>query len=101
MSDDGALREATQAYAVAYAAHYSARDLAMALQLYRNLIASYAGAREAEYSRAQVQNIVSRVVPRQDLLEAQMELALARLGPRISADAGPLPVAPLSPARAE
>ena len=31
---------------------------------------------EAEYSRVQIQNIVNAVVPKQELLDAQMELAL-------------------------
>jgi hypothetical protein len=39
------------------------------------------GAPEAGYSRTQVQNIVNAVVPKQELLDAQMELALARLEP--------------------
>jgi hypothetical protein len=62
MSDDSALTEAAREYAAAYAAHYS-------------------GAPEAGYSRTQVQNIVNAVVPKQELLDAQMELALARLEP--------------------
>jgi len=33
MGGDGVRKEAARAYAVAYAAHYSERDLAMALQL--------------------------------------------------------------------
>ncbi len=79
MSDDRALTEAAQEYAAAYAAHYSQRDLATALQLYKKIMAAHASAREAGYSRAQVQNIVNTVVPEQELLEAQMKLALARL----------------------
>lgn len=79
MSDSGARMEAARAYAVAYAAHYSERDLAKALQLYKDLIASHASAQDAGYSRAQIQNIVHTLVPAQDLLDAQLELALARL----------------------
>ena len=96
MSDDSALTAAARDYAAAYAAHYSKRDLAMALQLYKKLMASHASAREAGYSRTQVQNIVNAVVPEQELLDAQMELALARLEHQISPDAGPIPVAPLA-----
>ena len=44
MSDDSARTEAARKYAAAYAAHYSERDLAMALQLYKKIIASHAGA---------------------------------------------------------
>jgi hypothetical protein len=83
MSDDGALAEATRDYAAAYAAHYSERDLAMALQLYKKLMTAHASAREAGYSRAQIQNIVNVVVPDRELLDAQMELAFAHLGRQI------------------
>jgi capsule polysaccharide export protein KpsE/RkpR len=68
-----------RAYAAAHAAHYSERNLAAALQLYMELIASRPNAPEAGYSRAQIQNIINAVVPAQELLDAQIELALARL----------------------
>jgi hypothetical protein len=42
-------------------------------------MASHASAQEAGYSRAQIQNIVNTLVPAQELLDAQLELALARL----------------------
>ena len=79
MSDNGALTEAACEYAAAYAAQYSQRDLAVALQLYERLIASHSSAREAGYSRTQIQNIANAVVPEQDLLDAQIELAFAHL----------------------
>ena len=79
MSDTSARTEAARAYAVAYAAHYSERDLAKALQLYMDLIVSHASAQEAGYSRAQIQNIVNTLVPAQELLDAQLELALAHV----------------------
>jgi len=81
MSDDAAPIEAGLAYAAAYAAHYSQRDLATALHLYRDVIAAHPNAREAGYSRTQIQNIVNALVPAQDLLDAQLNLALARLEP--------------------
>ncbi len=101
MSDDSALTAAARDYAAAYAAHYSKRDLAMALQLYKKIMASHASAREAGYSRTQVQNIVNAVVSEQELLDAQLELALARLENQISPDAEPIPVAPLASELAE
>jgi hypothetical protein len=67
-------------YAAAYAAHYSERNLAAALQLYLEIIASRPNAPEAGYSRAQIHNIVHAVVPARELLDAQIGLALARLG---------------------
>jgi hypothetical protein len=39
---------------------------------------------QAGYSRTQVQNIVNAVVPKQELLNAQVELALARFEHQIS-----------------
>ena len=71
--------EVARTYATAYAAHYSKRDLALALRLYRNLISSDASTPEAGYSRTQIQNIAKMLVPPQDLLDAQLELALACL----------------------
>jgi hypothetical protein len=50
--------------------------LTLALRLYKNLIAFHASAREAGYSRTQIQNIVNTLVPEQELLDAQVELAL-------------------------
>jgi capsule polysaccharide export protein KpsE/RkpR len=68
-----------RAYAAAHAAHYSDRNLAAALQLYRELIDSRPNTPEAGYSRTQIRNIVTAVVPAQELLNAQTELALAQL----------------------
>ena len=75
MIDDGVRTEAARAYA----AHYSELELPLSLQLYTDLIASHASAQEAGYSRTQIQNIVNRLVPAQDLPDAQMKLALANL----------------------
>ena len=79
MRHDDAFPEAARAYQAAYAAQYFQRDLAVALQLYERLIASYPSAREARYSRTQIQNIADAVVPEQDRLDAQIELAFAHL----------------------
>ena len=84
MHDQNQATESARAYATAYAAHYSERNLAAALQLYIELIASRPNATEAAYSRAQIQNIVHAVVPAQELLDAQIGLALARIGCRES-----------------
>jgi hypothetical protein len=84
MSDHTESTGADRAYAAAHAVHYSERDLGAALQLYRELIASRPNAPEAAYSRAQIRNIVNAVVPAQELLDAGVGLALARLGRRDS-----------------
>ena len=75
MRNETELTEASQQYTAAYAAHYTGHDLPLALRLYKKLMESHPSAREAEYSRMQVQNIVNAVVPKQELLDAQMELA--------------------------
>ena len=79
MLNDTELTEAGRQYAAAYASHYTGRDLPVALQLYKKVMASHPSTPEAGYSRAQVQNIVNTVVPKQELLDAQIELAVAHL----------------------
>jgi hypothetical protein len=74
MRNNNELTDAGREYAAAYAAHYTAHDLPLALQLYKKVLASHPNAQEADYSRMQVQNIVNAVVPKQELLDAQMEL---------------------------
>jgi hypothetical protein len=88
MRDDAERTGSARAYAAAHATHYSERDLAAALRLYRELIASRPNAPEAGYSRAQIQNIIHAVVPVQELLDAQIALALARLGCKESIRSG-------------
>ena len=101
MNDKGTLGEAARDYAAAYAAHHSRRDLAGALHLYTRLIDSHGSTPESGYSISQVQNIVKSVVPAQELLDAQIGLALARLEQLIPLDHGPIPVAPPTPESTE
>ena len=77
MGNEIELGEVGRQYAAAHAAHYVARDLPLALQLYKAVLASYPSTEEADYSRTQVQNLVNAVIPKQELLDAQMELAVA------------------------
>ena len=58
-----------------YAAHYSERNSARALQRYVSIIDSHPTATEAGYSRTQVLDIVNAVVPEQELLDAHLKLA--------------------------
>jgi hypothetical protein len=76
-TDAGRQTEASRQYAAAYAAHYTERDLPGALRLYVNVIASHPNEQEANFSRVQVQNIVNAVVPKQELFDAQVNLAAA------------------------
>ena len=76
-TETGRQTEVARQYAAAYAAHYTERNLPGALRLYVNVIASHPDEQEANYSRVQVQNIVNTVVPRQELFDAQVNLAAA------------------------
>ena len=96
MLNDTELTEAGREYAAAYAAHYKGRDLPVALQLYKKVMASHPSTQEAGYSRTQVQNIVNAVVPKQELLDAQIELALAHLDHDGPPDARRIPVRQLA-----
>ena len=83
--------EASRQYDAAYAAHYTGRDLPLALQLYKELMSAYPNAREAGYARMQVQNIVNAVIPKQALLDAQTELARIHFEYDGRLDDGPIP----------
>lgn len=88
--------EAGREYAAAYAAHYTGRDLPAALELYMKVIALHPETHEAGYSREQVVNIVDSVVPKQELLDAQIQLALAHFaheGPPDASWGGASPLA--------
>jgi hypothetical protein len=79
MRNETELTEAGKQYAEAYAAHYTTKDLHEALELYKGIMAEHPNTKEAEYSRTQIQNIVQSVVPKERLLDAQVELALTCL----------------------
>jgi hypothetical protein len=87
---------ASRAYDKAHTAHYATKDLHDALGLYRGVLADHPDTQEAEYSRTQMHNIVKRVVPKEDLLTAQVELALARLEHERSHDNEQIPLTPLA-----
>jgi hypothetical protein len=72
--------EAGRDYATAYAAHYSDHDLPRALQLYLKVVSDHPDTKEAGYARLQAQNIINATVPDQELLDAQVELAVAHFG---------------------
>ena len=80
MSHKNAPADASRDYALAYAAHYSEKNLEKALTLYLGVLSSNDGrSPEAAYSRAQIANIVRAVIPPDELLEAEVALALAAL----------------------
>jgi hypothetical protein len=73
--------ESGKQYAVAYATQYTTKDLHEALNLYRNII-SLGDTVDLELicpaCRSQIQNIVNAVVPKQELFDTQVDLALAQ-----------------------
>lgn len=86
--------EAGQQTATAHEAHYTTKDLNEALGLYRAVMVAHSETREAGYSRWQIQNIMSAVVPQQALSDAQVELALVHVAHSDGPGIGPNPVAP-------
>jgi hypothetical protein len=75
MLDNTILTEAGQQYATAYDAHYKTKEMYKAFKLYGRIIAAHPDTHEAGYSRSQVQNIVNAVVPKQEVMDALVELA--------------------------
>ena len=96
MRNDTERTESGGLYWAAYAAHYKERDLPLALELYLKVMASHPFTEEADHSRAQVQNVINAVVPKQELLDAQIELARAHLEQEGPPDAEPIAVGQLA-----
>ena len=57
--------------------HYTTKELRKALEFYKDIIAIHPDTQEAGYSRSQIENIVNATVPKQELFDARVELALA------------------------
>jgi hypothetical protein len=91
------LTEAERQYTAAHAAHYKTKDLKVALGLYKGVMVAHPTTKQAGYSRSQIQNIVNTVVPKQELFDAQVDLALAHLEHGDQPDVRPVPVTPLPP----
>jgi hypothetical protein len=69
---------AGRAYAAAYEVHYINNDLHNALELYRKIVKVYPDTAEARYAKLQIEKIMDAVVPEQEGLNFQMDLASAR-----------------------
>ena len=76
-TDSKEVEDAGKLYAAAYAAHYAAKDFRAALPIYRKVMATHPDTPEAGYSRSQIQHIANAVVPKQKLLDAQVDVVLA------------------------
>lgn len=69
--------EAGLQYAEAYEAHYGAKNVHTAFDLYNRIIAKHPESREADFCRSQLQNILKAVVPKQKIAEAMQPLMTA------------------------
>ena len=81
MRDDTVLTEAGRQYAAAHEAHHGSKNLRQALELYKGVMAAHPETRESADSRSQIRNIVKAVVPKQELSDAEMDLACTHLEP--------------------
>lgn len=79
MRHDAPPDDAARRYAEAHAAHYAAENLRQAIALYGAILVEHPEAREAGYSRSQIENIVKAVVPPGVLLQAGLDLAMGQL----------------------
>ncbi|KMY67708.1 hypothetical protein AAU61_07395 [Desulfocarbo indianensis] len=79
MRNEAAPTEVGNQYAAAHAMHYKTKDLDEALGLYEGVMAAYPDSPEAEYSRSQIQNIAKSVVPKEELVAAQVTVAREHL----------------------
>jgi len=79
MRNEPTTTEAGRDYTAAYAMHYKTKDLHGALDLYEGVMSAYPDTHEATYSRTQIQNIAKSVVPVQELVDAEMEMAREHL----------------------
>ena len=81
MLDNTAKTEAGQQYATAHEEHYKKKELLTAMRLYQAIIEEHPETREAGFSRSQLVNVARNVVPKAEMLAAQVGLALAHLAP--------------------
>lgn len=83
MKNKNNITVAGQDYEKAYDMHYKTKDLPKAFKIYRGIISDYPETDEARYSLSQVQNIVSAVVPKQEVMDAIVALALVHFEPDV------------------
>lgn len=79
MKDGEKRTEANQLYTKAHVAQYKDKDLPAALALYEAIVMEHPTAPEAGYSRSQIHAIATNVVPKQELMDIHLKLALAHL----------------------
>ena len=81
--------KAGKQYTTAHDAHYKTKELPKAFQLYRDIIADHPDTKEAGYSLSQVHNIVKDVVPKQEVMDALVAMALDHFERDVPSDVKP------------
>ena len=79
MQDDQTKSDAKLLYKEAHVAQYKDKDLLSALALYKQIVAAHPDDPEAGYSRSQIHNIATNVIPKQELMEVHVKLVMAHL----------------------
>jgi len=79
MSNDPGQSEAGPQYEAAHEMHYTEKNLREAIALYQGIVAAHPDSGEAGYARSQIHNIVQGAVSVEELVDAQVKLALAHL----------------------
>lgn len=70
--------EVSRLYMDAYNIHYTNNDMRKAFGLYRRILARYPYSKEAGHAASQIQVIINTVVPEEERLTVQMDLAAVR-----------------------
>jgi hypothetical protein len=68
-------------YEAAHNMHYKTKNLDTALGLYQDIIGAHPDSDEAAYSRTQIQNIAKSLVPKDELMLAEIKMARAHIEP--------------------
>jgi len=89
MKNNNSVTEAGKQYTAAHDVHYKTKELPRAFQLYRDIIADHPDTKEAGYSLSQVQNIVKDVVPKQEVLDSLVAMALDHFERDVPSDSKP------------
>jgi hypothetical protein len=89
------LTEVGRLYVATYTMHHTTKNLRKAFELYKNIITKHPSTKETAYAKCQIQNIVNTVVPDDERLSIQMDLAAAQFNGTEGEEAHTIPVVPL------
>lgn len=90
----GVQENVSKLYMDAYTIHYTDNDIPKAFGLYRRILARYPYSKEAGYAASQIQAIINTVVPEEERLTVQMDMAAARFNAMNILSEEPYSVAP-------